>query len=65
MRNTLLLFFVFIFFNSFGQNALWNKVSAEATKSSVKMERASMPSKYDLYSLDIEYMFYYRFKCSF
>ncbi len=54
MRNTLLLFSVFIFFNSFGQNALWNKVSAEATKSSVKMERASMPSKYDLYSLDID-----------
>lgn len=53
MRNTLLLFSVFIFFNSFGQNALWNKVSAEATKSSVKMERASMPSKYDLYSLDL------------
>lgn len=54
MRNQLLLFFVFIFFNSFGQNAIWNKVSEEATKSSVKMERASMPSKYELYSLNLD-----------
>ena len=54
MRNTLLLFSVFIFFNSFGQNALWNKVSEEATKSSIKMERASMPSKYVLYSLNLD-----------
>ncbi|MBL0012311.1 MAG: fibronectin type III domain-containing protein [Flavobacterium sp.] len=53
MRNQLLLFSLFIFFNSFGQNALWNKVSAEAIKSSVKMDRASMPSKYELYSLDL------------
>ncbi|WP_298224837.1 reprolysin-like metallopeptidase [Flavobacterium sp.] len=54
MKNTLLLFFVFIFFNSFGQNALWNKVSEEATKSLTKMDRASMPSKYELYSLNLD-----------
>ena len=54
MRNTLLLFSVFIFFNSFGQNALWNKVSEEATKSLTKMDRASMPSKYELYSLNLD-----------
>ena len=54
MRNQLLLFFVFIFFNSFGQNALWNKVSEGSVKSLTKMDRASMPSKYDLYSLNID-----------
>jgi len=54
MRNQLLLFSVFIFFNSFGQNALWNKVSEEATKSSTKMDRAAIPSKYELYSLNLE-----------
>lgn len=54
MRNTLLLFSVFIFFNSFGQNTLWNKVSEEATKSLIKMDRASMPSKYELYSLNLD-----------
>ena len=54
MRNRLLLFFVFIFFNSFGQNALWNKISEEATKSLTRMERASMPSKYELYSLNLD-----------
>jgi chitodextrinase len=56
MKNQLLLFSVFIVFNSFGQNALWNKVSEEATKSSVKMERASMPSKFELYSLNLDLM---------
>ncbi len=54
MRNQLLLFFVFIFFNSFGQNALWNKVSQDATKSITKMDRASMPTKYELYSLNLD-----------
>ncbi len=54
MRNTVLLFSVFIFFNSFGQNALWNKVSEEATKSLIKMDRASMPSQYELYSLNLD-----------
>ena len=54
MRNLLLLFSVFIFFNSFGQNALWNKVSQEATKSLTKMDRASMPSKFELYSLNLD-----------
>ena len=54
MRNLLILFFVFIFFNSFGQNALWNKVSQEATKSLTKMDRASMPSKFELYSLNLD-----------
>ncbi len=54
MRNKLLLLVVFVFFNSFGQNALWNKVSEEATKSSIKMERASIPTKFELYSLNLE-----------
>ena len=54
MKNQLVLFFVFIFFNSFGQDALWNKISEEATKSSIKMERSSMPSKYELYSLNLD-----------
>ncbi len=54
MRNQLLLFFVFIFFNSFAQNALWNKVSERDTKSLTKMDRASMPSKFELYSLNLD-----------
>ena len=54
MKNQFVLFFVFIFFNSFGQDALWNKVSEEATKSSIKMERSSIPSKYELYSLNLD-----------
>ncbi len=53
MRNQLLLLTVLIYFNSFGQNDLWKKVSEEATKSSIKMDRASMPSKYELYSLNL------------
>jgi chitodextrinase len=54
MKNQLVLFFVFISFNSFGQDALWNKVSEEATKSSIKMDRNSTPSKYELYSLNLD-----------
>ncbi|NHM07459.1 secretion protein [Flavobacterium sp. CYK-4] len=54
MRKLLLLVAVLLFINSFGQNPLWNKVSEEAIKSSVKMERASMPSKFELYSLNLD-----------
>lgn len=54
MRNLLLLFSVFIFSNSYGQSDLWNKVSQEATNSLTKMDRASMPSKYALYSLKLD-----------
>ena len=54
MRNQLLLLSIFICFNSFGQNALWNKVSEDATKSLTKMDRGSMPSKYELYSLNLD-----------
>jgi len=54
MRNLLLLFSVFIFLNSYGQNDLWNKVSERDTKSLTKMDRASMPSKFELYSLNLD-----------
>ena len=53
MRNLLLLFSVVIFSNSYGQSDLWNKVSQEATNPFTKMDRASMPSKYALYSLKL------------
>lgn len=53
MRNQILLFFAFIFVNSFGQNTLWEKVSDNVTKSATKMERSSMPSKYQLFSLNM------------
>ncbi len=54
MKQLLLLFTVFIFSNSFGQNDLWTKVSEESTKSLKKTERASMPSKFELYSLNLD-----------
>lgn len=54
MRNRLVLLFIFIFFNSFGQNALWTKVSEETVKSAAKMDRAAMPTQYALYSLNLD-----------
>ena len=39
--------------NSFGQNSLWTKTSDGRIGSIIKMERASSPVKYELYSLDL------------
>ena len=38
--------------HSYGQNGLWQKVSLERINELPKMERSSMPSHYELYSLD-------------
>jgi hypothetical protein len=53
MKKVLLLFTVFFFANSYGQSNLWNKVSQERLAGLTKMDRASMPSKYQLYSLNL------------
>ncbi len=54
MKNNLLLLFTLTFFaNSFGQTPLWRKTSEEETRSSIKMERSSIPAKYELFSLNL------------
>jgi hypothetical protein len=53
MKNALLLFTVLFFANSYGQSNLWNKVSEQRLAGLAKMDRASMPSKYQLYSLNL------------
>ncbi|QBZ97324.1 zinc-dependent metalloprotease [Flavobacterium sangjuense] len=54
MKKTLLLTFIAVLFftNSNGQNSLWEKVSQSKINNLPKMDRASIPSKYDLYSLN-------------
>ncbi|MGH2664601.1 reprolysin-like metallopeptidase [Flavobacterium sp.] len=50
----LILFFAILSFTSgFGQN-LWNKVSSERLAHADKMDRSSMPGKYELFSLDFQ-----------
>jgi len=54
MKKTILLFAIIIFTsNSFGQSSLWNKTSEDATRSLTKMDRGSIPSKFELYSLNL------------
>ena len=55
MKKTLLLTFIAVLFftNSNGQNSLWEKVSQSKINNLPKMDRASMPSKYQLYSLNL------------
>ena len=53
MKKTLLLLTVIIFSNSYGQTSLWNKISEDRIGNSPKMERASMPNKYQLFSLNL------------
>ena len=53
MKKTLLFLAVIIFANSYGQSSLWNKISEDRIGNSPKMERASMPSKYQLFSLNL------------
>ncbi|TGD57609.1 reprolysin-like metallopeptidase [Flavobacterium humi] len=48
-----LLFTILSFTSGFGQN-LWNKVSSERLIHANKMDRASMPAKYELFSLDFQ-----------
>ena len=54
MKKTLLLSLLTIVFfvNSYGQSSLWNKVSEERISGLQKMDRSSMPSQYELFSLD-------------
>lgn len=58
MRKNLLLFLIaFAFFaSSYGQSSLWVKATEERINELPKMERASMPSQYDLYSLNFSAM---------
>ncbi len=43
---------VLIFVSSFGQSALWNKTTEDRVKNLSKMDRATMPREYKLFSLD-------------
>ena len=52
MRKIYLLVTFFVFSYSFGQATLWNKTSENTTRLYSKLDRASMPKKFELYSLD-------------
>jgi len=54
MKKNLLFTFsaVLIFVSSFGQGSLWNKTTEDRVKNLSKMDRASMPREYQLFSLD-------------
>ena len=54
MKKNLLFTFsaVLIFVSSFGQGSLWNKTTEDRVKNLSKMNRASMPREYQLFSLD-------------
>ena len=45
---------ILIFAASFGQGSLWNKTSENRVRNLSKMERASMPKEYQLFSLDFD-----------
>jgi subtilisin-like proprotein convertase family protein len=45
---------ILIFSSSFGQGSLWNKTSDNRVRNLSKMERASMPKEYQLFSLDFD-----------
>ena len=45
---------ILIFSSSFGQGSLWNKTSENRVRNLSKMERASMPKEYQLFSLDFD-----------
>jgi chitodextrinase len=47
-----IFFVIFIVSNSFSQKSLWKKVFEEDIRLNTKMDRASIPSKYELFSLD-------------
>jgi subtilisin-like proprotein convertase family protein len=55
MKKTLLLSLIAVVFfaKSYGQSNLWNKVFDQRLEGVTKMDRASMPSKYQLYSLNL------------
>ena len=53
MKKAIFLFTVLFFANSYGQSNLWIKVSEERLAGLTKMDRASMPKKYQLYSLNM------------
>lgn len=48
-----LLFCFFILAISYGQNPIWQKISENETRNLIKMERSSLPSRYELYSLNL------------
>ena len=58
MKKTLLLIVIAFasFANSYGQNPLWIKTSKERLSELPKMDRATMPNQYDLYSLNFQAM---------
>ena len=52
--NILTLFVMLSLCYSYSQSSFWTKVSEEKMLTLDKMERSSMPSKYNLYSLNTE-----------
>ena len=53
MKNQLLFLLLIISYMSFGQN-VWTETSPEKLTSSIKMDRASFPKAYKLFSLEFE-----------
>lgn len=57
MKKTIFTLLTVLFFSTtYSQNSLWNKVSDDRITVLEKMDRISMPSNYDLYSLDFSLM---------
>lgn len=58
MKKRLLLIVITITFfaNSYGQNSLWTKTSNERVSQLAKMDRATIPTQFDLYKLDFQAM---------
>jgi subtilisin-like proprotein convertase family protein len=56
MKKTLLLSIltIFLFANSYAQNSLWKTVNPQRLESAAKVDRASFPKSYRVYSLDLE-----------
>jgi subtilisin-like proprotein convertase family protein len=53
MKKLLLLLTIFLTVNSFGQSDLWKKLDASETTGLNKLTRGSNPSKFDVYSINI------------
>ncbi|MBN8642668.1 MAG: proprotein convertase P-domain-containing protein [Flavobacteriales bacterium] len=54
MKNKLqLLFLVLLFANSYAQNEIWRPTTEEKLSSAIKMERASNPREFKLFSLNL------------
>ncbi len=54
MKKSLFLFLIINTINSYSQNNVWKKIDTKSTDSLTKMDRASVPSDFILFALDIQ-----------